>query len=317
MSKMPSYTKMISFIQSDDATKLTIGAERLEIAKVAFDEPVPEKPGDWLLKLEANKKGEYQSTIDNIKVILLNDPNLKGKMGYNEFNFKPTVLGNLPWRKKENSEVWSDGDDSGLRHYIEHVYNITGVQKVSDALAIVQEMNKFHPVRDFLGPLEWDKVERLDTLFIDYLGAADDNYTRTVTRKAFTAAVARIYQPGIKFDTMTVLTGPQGLGKSTLLSFLGKEWHSDSFTTVMGKEAYEQLHGCWLIEMAELSATKKAEVEAVKHFISKQEDNYRQAYGRRVGSYKRQCVFFGTTNDFKQGSLGFTQIAYGDCPLVQ
>lgn len=299
INNTPSYQEMMTFIQNDDQTKLTIGEERLEIAKAAFDDEEAENLDEWLLKLETNKKGEYQNTIDNIKIILLNDPNLKGKTGYNEFNFKPAVLGDLPWRKKGNNDVWSDSDDSGLRHYIEHVYHITGVQKVSDALAIVQEMNKFHPVRDYLDTLEWDGVQRLDTLFIDYLGAIDEEYTRVVTRKAFTAAVARIYHPGIKFDTMTVLTGPQGLGKSTLLKLMGKDWYSDSFTTVVGKEAYEQLHGCWLVEMAELSATKKAEVEAVKHFISKQEDNYRQAYGRRVGTYKRQCVFFGTTNDFE------------------
>ena len=94
---------------------------------------------------------------------------------------------------------------------------------------------------------------------------------------------------------MMVLVGKQGLGKSHIISLLGKNWYSDSINTVQGKEAYEQLQNAWILEMAELSATKKAEAESVKHFISKTEDSYRQAYGRRVETFKRQCVFFGTT----------------------
>jgi DNA polymerase III delta prime subunit len=96
---------------------------------------------------------------------------------------------------------------------------------------------------------------------------------------------------------MLVLTGPQGIGKSTLIHTLGREWFSDSLSTVSGKEAYEQLQGVWLVEMGELTATKKAEIEAVKMFLSKSEDVYRAAYGRRTNRYKRQCIFFGTSND--------------------
>ena len=83
------------------------------------------------------------------------------------------------------------------------------------------------PVKEYLDGLTWDEAERLDTLFVAYLGAADTPYTRTVTRKAFVAAVARTYEPA-KFDNMTILTGPQGIGKSTLLDKMGKDWFSDS-----------------------------------------------------------------------------------------
>uniref|UniRef100_UPI0022E6A689 virulence-associated E family protein n=1 Tax=Bacillus sonorensis TaxID=119858 RepID=UPI0022E6A689 len=100
-----------------------------------------------------------------------------------------------------------------------------------------------------------------------------------------------------KFDNVLVMVGPQGVGKSYIIKKLGMDWHSDSITTVQGKEAYEQLQGAWLIELAELSATRKAEAEAVKHFISKQEDSYRVAYGRQISVFPRQCVFFGSTND--------------------
>ena len=131
----------------------------------------------------------------------------------------------------------------------------------------------------------------------DYLGAEDNIYVRAATRKIFTAAVARIYVPGTKFDTMLVITGKQGQGKSTLLNILGKQWFNDSIKDLKSKDAYESLLGSWIIEMSELEALKKAEVEQIKMFLSKREDKFRLAYGKRSIEYKRQCVFFGTTNE--------------------
>ena len=140
---------------------------------------------------------------------------------------------------------------------------------------------------------------------------------RAVTRKALTAAVSRVMRPGCKWDYMLVLVGPQGIGKSYLLKLLGKEWFSDSVTTVQGKEAYEQLQGSWIIEMAELAATRRAEVEAIKHFLSKQEDIYRVPYGRQVSVFPRQCVFIGTTNDLtflrdQTGNRRFWPVVVGE-----
>jgi len=313
---LPSYKAMLALIQKDDATKLTAGKEKLELAKDDFEEFVDDT--NWLKRLEMNKQGEYLCTIENVRLILTHDPNLKGITGYNLFNFKLTVLRSVPWRKvTSDTNTWADVDDSGLRHYLEKIYGITGSPKIDDAVEIVQETNKFHPVRDYLDMLEWDGIERLDRLFIDYLGAEDAEYVRTVTRKMLTAAVARIYKPGIKFDYMIVLVGSQGLGKSYSLKVLGKEWYSDSFSTVNGKEAYEQLHGNWILEMAELTAAKRTEVEAVKHFISKQEDIYRAAYAKRTKTYARQCIFFGTTNDpeflrDRTGNRRFWPVQCGD-----
>lgn len=98
---------------------------------------------------------------------------------------------------------------------------------------------------------------------------------------------------------MLVLVGPQGCGKSQIIKRLGKNWSSDTLSTVQGKDAYEQIQGFWIIEIAELAAMKKQEVEAIKHFITKSEDAYRAAYGRHVDTYKRQCIFIGTTNKYE------------------
>jgi predicted P-loop ATPase len=98
---------------------------------------------------------------------------------------------------------------------------------------------------------------------------------------------------------MLVLVGSQGIKKSSFLDILGRGWFSDSFSTVHGKESFEQLQGAWIIEIAELSAFKKSEVEAIKHFVSKKKDDFRPAYARSPETFKRQCVFFGTTNNLE------------------
>ncbi len=310
--KLPSYKAMIDFARNDNQVKLTLGKERFLQAKVDFkieEELNGDEANQWMQHLEVDKLGQYKSTIENISLILENDENLKGKIALNEFSHRTMIKGNLPWHRllnKKEGDQWKDSDDSSLRHYIEKVYRITSPMKINDGLLIVEEKNKFHPIRDYFNSLVWDGVKRVDNLFIDYLGASDTKYNRMVTRKALVAGVARIFNPGVKFDYMLVLVGKQGVGKSHILSLLGQNWYSDSFNTVQGKEAYEQLQDAWIIEMAELTAAKKAETEAVKHFISKREDIYRVAYGKRVTKFPRQCVFFGTTNemDFLKDKTG-------------
>lgn len=296
--KLPSYIAMMDFAQADKKVRRTLGEERLSEATSEFGDLADSDEGtDWLERLDVKKTGEFKSTAANIMLILQNDPHLAGKIAWNEFSYRPVIRGDLPWRKFSEGEYWQDRDDASLRNYLESIYGITGQGKVNDSLMEVQGKNKFHPIREYLEGLEWDGIPRLDTLLVDYLGAEDSLYVRTATRKMLVAAVARVMVPGIKFDNVLVMVGTQGVGKSYLIKLLGKKWHSDSITTVQGKEAYEQLQGAWLIELAELSATRKAEAEAVKHFISKQEDSFRVAYGRQISVFPRQCVFFGSTND--------------------
>ncbi len=304
INKLPSYTKMIEFISKDEKVMLELGQSKLKNAINDFSSVCEEDNinDSWTLKLEVDKNGLYKSSIKNIVTILENDENLKDKIAYNLFSNRTIIKGDLPWKKvvdKENGDVWQDSDDSNLRMYLDVAYKIVSPHKIYDGISIIEKRNEFHPVRDYLNSLDWDNVSRLDNLMIDYLGAENSEYTKAITRKMLVAAFTRIFKPGTKFDYMMVLVGKQGLGKSHIISLLGKHWYSDSINTVQGKEAYEQLQNAWILEMAELSATKKAEAESVKHFISKTEDSYRQAYGRRVETFKRQCVFFGTTNEIE------------------
>ncbi|MCR1847907.1 virulence-associated E family protein [Paeniclostridium sordellii] len=304
INKLPSYINMIEFISKDEKVILELGNSKLKQAKEDFKDLYnlneDNNENIWITKLEVDKKGMYKASNKNIVTILENDINLKGKIAYNLFSNRTMVKGDLPWRSvsdKVRGDIWQDSDDANLRVYIDITYGIVAPYKINDGLAIIEKKNKYHPIIDYLNSNTWDKISRVDTLIIDYLGAEDCEYTKSITRKMLVAAVSRVFNPGIKFDYMLVLVGRQGIGKSYIINLLGREWYSDSLNTVYGKEAYEQLQNAWILEMAELSATKKADAEAIKHFISKTEDSYRQAYGRRVDTFKRQCVFFGTTNE--------------------
>lgn len=299
--KLPSYLEMRDLASNDAGVRMTLHKERTagsqkDFAGISIAED--EDDDSWVLEMDVDGKGNYMATIHNAKMILSRDPLLKGKIRKNEFTKKYRVFGALPWNTDERERDWEDNDDSGLRYYIEKVYQIKGKANIEDAWGLVANENRYHPVRDYLESLVWDGVPRVETLFIEFMGAEDNAYTRAVSRIALTAAVARIFAPGIKYDNVVVLVGPQGCGKSTILKKLGRDWFSDTLTTMQGKEAYEQIQGFWIIEIGELAAMKRYEVETVKQFTSKSEDSYRAAYGHHVETHKRQCVFFGTTNTY-------------------
>ncbi|WP_223144664.1 virulence-associated E family protein [Corynebacterium poyangense] len=141
-------------------------------------------------------------------------------------------------------------------------------------------------------------MPRVDTLLVDYLGAEDSAYTRAVTRKTLCAAVKRVWEPGSKFDSMLVLNGPQGIGKSTLIAKLAGQWFSDSLnlSDTKDKTAAEKLQSYWILEVGELAGLRKTEVETLRSFLSRQNVIYRAALGRRATPHPRQCMFFSTTN---------------------
>lgn len=307
--KAKSYIAMVDFAMKDVEVKKIIAEENIKDANYDFSERADLENidnTDWMQHLEIDKNGRYLSTAANINLILQEDARLKGIFKQNNFDNKRYVFYSPPWRKINNPEPIRDVDFSGLRNYIETIYGIVGNLKIDDSVSLVFEKNSYHPIKEYLDSLIWDGESRIDNLLIDYFGVDDTPYHREVIRITLVAAVARVFNPGVKFDTVLVLVGEQGTGKSTFVNKLSMDWGSDTFLTVHGKEAFEQLHGAWIIEMAELSGLKKAEVESIKHFISKQEDTFRPAYGRTSETYKRQCVFIGTINtrNFLRDSSG-------------
>lgn len=252
---------------------------------------------DWVDDLDMDQKGTiFLATSKNIDLILENDARLKGIFAFNIFDSKPYLKRSAPWRAVKGAEPFEDVDFSGLRNYIEKTYTIASREKLDDSLKLELSRNAFHPIVDYLNSLEWDQVERVDSIFVDYFGLEDSAYAREAARKSLCGAVARVFNPGCKFDLMPVIIGEEGIYKSTFWRKLGKDWYSDTFFKVDGKEALEQIQGAWIIEMAELAGFRKGEAESVKHFISKQQDEFRPAYGHVRKIYKRQCVFVGTTN---------------------
>ena len=293
----PSYKAMAKLASDDKRVSAQIVADRVEEAVGDFAEEIEPNGTDWKEKLKVTEKGLLAQTIENVTVILRNDPKLKDCLAYNEMDHTIVTLKSLPWRTVQGESQWVDADDAYLRYYMEKFYGLTGKDRIFDSVNVVAQERAFNPVRDYLQSCVWDGVKRVDTLLIDYLGAEDSPYTRAVTRKTLVAAVARIFRPGCKFDYMLTLRGRQGLGKSALIAKLGGKWFSDTFTTMHGKDAYEQVQGVWIMEVGELAGMRKAEAETIKLYISKQVDRFRPAYGRRSQEFPRQCVFIGTTNE--------------------
>lgn len=306
ITRKPSYLAMTEFASQDRNVKLILSRDKQQAAADDFaDVELPEDYNDeWKGDLEYSKSGKLQCTIGNIILILENDPALRGHIVHDLFAGFDGVVGGLPWNK--NATQWTDTDDANLRVWLEKNYDITGKEKIADALTAVLTRHSYHPIRDYLNGLTWDGTPRLERLIIDYIGAEDTELNRVMTRKHFTAAVTRVFKPGCKYDYCLVMTGPEGAGKSTLLNKMGGQWFNDSITTTEGKEGMDQLRRAWIIEMGELASIKRSDVESIKAYLSKRVDIYRAAYARRTAEHPRQCIFCGTTNEalFLKGDNG-------------
>ena len=289
-----SFNAMAEFAATDEKVKLRIFEEKRQAAAEDFDEADPDA---WKKQLQYEKKSmELKNNLHNLMLILENDENLKGIV-FNQLADGMEIRGNVPW--PHPAKFWRDADDAQLICYVDAAYGTFSARNYDIAVTKAVDDRSYHPIREFFETLpDWDGVERADTLLVDYLGAEDTPYVRAVTRKELCAAYCRVYHPGIKFDSMIVLNGDQGIGKSTLIAKLGGEWYSDSLnlSDMNDKTAAEKLQGYWIMEIGELAGMRKADLDKVKAFISRQDDKYRASFGRRVTPHPRQCVFFGTTN---------------------
>ena len=180
----------------------------------------------------------------------------------------------------------------------------TGMTNLVDAMVDVSQFRRFHPVKEYLNGLKWDGVKRLDSWLTCYLGVEDDGqgYVSAVGRKTLAAAVARIYEPGIKFDHVLVLEGKQDLGKSGVCKVLGGEWFSDFKMNAAEKDTIQMMQGKWIVEMAELHTARTADIDTLKAFLTRTVDEARFAYGRLPGAYKRQGIFIATYNPGPDGT---------------
>lgn len=286
-----SFSQMIEMALADNEVKTQLARERMEQADADFTDA-----DDWQKALELDKQGRVKDTLDNLVIILRHDEALQ-HIAFNCHRDGIDAKGGLPWTQLKAG--WNDSDNAALKVYLSNRYGVYSPTKTKDAVLAVAAEKAYHPIKDYLESLpDWDGIPRVETLFIDYFGASDSTYTRAVSRKSMVAAVARIYHPGTKYDSVPILNGPQGIGKSTFYAKLAGEWFSDSLTLtdMRDKAGPEKLQGYWILELGELAGMRKADVETVKSFISRVDDKYRASYGVSVESHPRQCIIVGSTN---------------------
>lgn len=286
-----SFMEMTKLALEDETVKAMLAKERSIKAGKDFSEEE-----DWQTGLELNKQGMVKDTLDNLVTIMRYDRALNG-IAFNSHRDGIDTKSELPWTQVKSG--WSDSDNAALKVYLSKHYGLYSPTKTKDAVLAVAAERAFHPVKDYFASLPfWDGNERVERLLVDYFGADDNLYTRAVSRKTLVAAVARVHEPGIKFDQVPIIVGPQGIGKSTFFARLGGKWFSDSLTLtdMKDKSGPEKLQGYWILELGELAGMRKADIETVKSFISRTDDKYRASYGVNVESHPRQSIVVGTTN---------------------
>jgi predicted P-loop ATPase len=263
------------------------------------DKIVPLNPGNER-GFDLTEKGTMTTnSAKNVRIILTTEPEFKGVFSYNLFTQEVAIKKAIPEMLIEKGNYRDIYTDILIGWILDrfHVQFKKDIFMMGVRLASLQQT--FNPVLDRINAEEWDGKSRVETFFIDFLGAEDNDYTREVTRKWLTGAVARALEPGIKFELMPVLIGSQGIGKSTLCNSLCPDYFLDNLPSLSGvnKDNLMLIKDNWIVEVAELSAMSKTAIEGTKAFISTKVDKYKAPYASVVENHKRRCVFIGTTNE--------------------
>ena len=247
--------------------------------------------------LEQTEKGKVSNAAANYKRVLQLDPLLKGAIRKNLLTERVDIVKPLGWYR--DSPTLTDVDIKYLLLYFEENYGMTIEKKIQDAVMVIANENRYHPVRDFLNALQWDGIERIRYCLHRFLGADADDYTCEAMRLFLLGAISRAFRPGCKFEIMLCLVGGQGAGKSSFFRLLAvqDDWFSDDLKKLDDENVYRKMQGHWLIEMSEMIATANAKsIEEIKSFLSRQKETYKVPYETHPADRKRQCVFCGTSN---------------------
>lgn len=267
--------------------------DRHHVRQIAESAGHWEPSTDWRASLIRGRDGTPRAILANAITALRQAPEWAGVLAFNEFSVSTVALRPAPFGEAAD---WSDHEDLLVCNWLQHAGIMVGVEVASQAVQSVGRDRSFHPVRDYLGSLKWDGVNRLDGWLPVYLGAETNAYTAAVGARWIISAVARIYTPGAKADCCLILEGPQGLLKSTALRTLAAPYFTDEMGEVGTKDASLQTLGVWVVELAELDSLSRGEVSKIKAFMSRTTDRFRPPYGRRLIESPRQCVFAGSVN---------------------
>lgn len=255
----------------------------------------PPAAGGWKDQLARTENGMLIAHMQNVELILGNDERWAGVIGFSAFSSKIVKLRAAPYGGGVGE--WADIDDMLVMKWLAQQYNLrVKASSVIEAVSVVAHDHAFHPVRNYLNALEWDRVPRLDAWLTDIMGVVPTEYSSKVGKRWLVSAVGRVMKPGCKADSVMILEGAQGAGKSTAMSVLGGEWFMDTPFALGDKDGFQAIRGKWIVELGELDSFNKAESTKAKQFFSASTDTYRESYGRRTMDVPRQCVFVGTTN---------------------
>lgn len=244
--------------------------------------------------IASTKSGQPICNADNVLRVFEYMPKMQGIVWYDEFQKKY-------FTKSESGQAreWRDIDDLNVMSMLQRDL---GLSRISDdivrkAVMVYAHRNIKNEPRDWFDTLVWDKTPRLDMFLHAYLGADYSEYSRCASKNWWISMVARVYQPGCKADNMVILEGGQGKLKSTALGAIGGRWFSECHESANSPNFYHVIQGKLIVEIAELDAFSRAEVNTIKKVISCQVDRYRPPYSRAAEDFPRQCIFVGTTNE--------------------
>jgi putative DNA primase/helicase len=268
------------------------------------------KAPPWETLLARKSNGRIEPCLANVATIFSHDPRWRNVLAFDEFIGDIVSLREPPWPidiapDKVLVGPWTESDTRLATAWLTREYNIAPRTALTgEGLHIAAARTSRHPLRDWLTSLKWDRKPRADSFLVRLAGADDNEYVRAVGKNFLLGAVARVLHPGEKVDSMPILEGAQGLGKSTLVRELaGEEFYLESTVEIGQKEGYQVLRKKWIVELGELDSLTKAEVSRVKQFLSQRVDTYRPSYGHTVQDFLRQCVFIGTVNPHGGGYL--------------
>jgi predicted P-loop ATPase len=295
----------------NDASKARVqrlkGIERFRRTRPTDSSCGSGEPSDWRSELQHKLGLQVMQPIEhNLVLILTNCDRFRGRIRKNEFTGDIELhdidlgerLGGVRSGALEDNDLarvmawfqqapWSEGGSGKFTD-----------RTVLNAINIVAHRNAYHPVRDWLLSLHWDKRLRISDWTADFCSAARTVYNGKVARKFLIASVARALDPGCQVDTTLILEGGQGVGKSTLIRKLfGDDWTQASRIDIGDKDGAIALRGKWAVEFAELESFRGRDARSLKAFLTLTRDSYRPPYGRGTVTFPRQCVFIGTTND--------------------
>ena len=248
---------------------------------------VQQQTSNW----DMDSKGKRLLSTYNNALLFLESNNITAR--YNEFA-SIVELG---------TQRYDDNHTLELKEKMRSIRLEMNVQTIDEAVRTIALRHRYHPVKQYLESLTWDGTPRLDNWLTQMAGCDDSDYTRFVSRIALLSAVYRVYEAGCQYDTMIILEGDQGIGKSKIVRALGGDWYKSIPLTDRDKDTIQLMQGAWFIEVPELSVFAKRDIESLKAFISSPSDSARFAYGRNDRVYPRQSVFIGTINPESNGYL--------------